>query len=94
MLIQVATDEKLKKLLGEGGFILNVDYPTRDTKLHRISCPHANPDNPVGIHPSSKTLNKTGEFWYSENRDEILQKARDLTSIMKSHLTCCVRCNP
>jgi hypothetical protein len=94
MLIQITTDEKLKKLLRETGFVLNVDYPTRDAKLHRTYCSHANPDNPTGIQPSRKTLNKTGEFWYSEDREEILQKAEELAGIGKLNVTFCAKCNP
>jgi hypothetical protein len=94
MLIQITTDEKLRKLLRETGFLLNVDYPTRDVKVHRTSCSYADPDNPVGVKPSSKTLNKTGEFWYSENRKEILQKAEELANIRKFNMTFCAICNP
>jgi len=94
MIVQVFTDEGLKKLLKETGFILNVDYPTKDVKVHRTGCPYANPDNPRGVKPSSKALNRTGEFWYSKNRHEILQKAEEVANTRKFNVTFCAICNP
>jgi hypothetical protein len=94
MIVQVLTDEELKKLLEETGFIINVDYPTKDVKVHRISCPRVNPDKPGGAKPSSKTLNKTGKFWYSENHNEILQKAKEVANTRKFKVALCIICNP
>jgi hypothetical protein len=94
MLIQITTDEKLKKLFSESGFILNVDYPTRDVKLHRTKCQYANPDNARGMKPSSKASNQTGEFWYSKNRTELVQKADEFRRKRKFRFAFCSECNP
>jgi hypothetical protein len=94
MAVQVNTDKQLKKLLGKRGFILKVDYPTKDAIVHRTSCPNVNPDNPKGIHPSIKTSTKTGEFWYSDSREETLKKVREIVRTKKLRLRFCAVCCP
>jgi hypothetical protein len=94
MAIQIFTDEELKKFLSESGFILNVDYLTRDVKLHRIKCQYVNPDSARGMKPSSKTSNQTGEFWYSKNRTELVQKADEFRRKRKFGFALCSECNP
>jgi len=94
MAIQVSTNEELKNLLGKTGFILSVDYATKDATVHRTGCPHVNPDSPKGIHPSYKTSNKTGEFWYSDHREGTLQKVKEIERTRKLKLRFCAVCNP
>jgi hypothetical protein len=94
MAVQVSTDKELKNLHRKKGFILNVDYLTKDVVVHRTSCPHVNPDNPKGIRPSSKTLNKTGEFWYCNSREDTLQKVGELGRTTKLKLRLCAVCKP
>jgi hypothetical protein len=94
MTVKISTDEELKNLLRETGFILNVDYPTKDVIVHRTSCKHVNPDNPKGIQPSNKTSNNTGEFWYSNSREDILRKVREISQARKLKLRFCSVCDP
>lgn len=94
MLTEISNDEKLKKLLPVTGFLVNVDYPTKDVKLHRIDCKYCDPSSSVGVKPSSKRLNKTGEFWYSDNRDEANSKAEEIASKKGYSYSLCAICNP
>jgi hypothetical protein len=94
MTVQIFTDEELKKLLRETGFVLNVDYPTKDIIVHRTSCKHVNPVNPNGIRPSSKSSNNTGEFWYSNSREDILRKVREISQARRLKLRFCRVCDP
>jgi ribosomal protein L40E len=94
-LIEVLDDEHLKKkLFSNSGFLVNVDYPTKDVKLHRIHCRHCNPENPVAVKPSSKRQNKTGEFWYSDNRQEANSKATEIATKRGYKYAVCAHCNP
>ena len=94
MLTEITSDEQLKKLLSTEGFLVNVDYPTRDVKLHRIDCKYCDPNNSVGVKPSKKRLNKTGEFWYSNNRDEANSKAEEIACKRGYYYSLCAVCNP
>lgn len=94
MLIEVLEDEQLKTLLFSDGFLVNVDYPTRDVKLHNIKCKYCNPENSVGAKPSSKKLNNTGEFWYSDNRKEANSKAIEIAAKRGYNYSVCAHCNP
>ena len=78
MLIEVTSDQQLEKLLSTSGFLVNVDYPTKDVKLHMISCKYCDPSSIVGVKPSGKRLNNTGEFWYSDNPFEANSKAKEI----------------
>ena len=95
MLVEVNSDEQLITLLGgRPGFLINVYYPTRTVKIHSIRCKYCDPRRKIGVKPSSKRLKKTGEFWYSHNRNEVNSKANEIaeTRGYKYHL--CTLCNP
>jgi len=94
LLIEVTTDEQLIALLASPGFLLNVDYPTRDVKLHSIRCKYCDPRRRIGVKPSSKNLNKTGEFWYSYNRSEVNSKAIEIAETREYKYHLCTLCNP
>jgi hypothetical protein len=94
LLTEITTDEHLEKLLPTTGFLVNVDYPTRDVKLHKIHCKYCNPSSSIGVKPSSKRLNKTGEFWYSNNRNEANSKAEEISSKRGYNYSLCAICNP
>ena len=94
MFIEVIGDEQLKILLRGEGFLVNVDYPTRNVKLHNMKCKHCSPENPVGAKPSSKQLNNTGEFWYSDNRKEANSKATEIATKRGYTYSVCTHCNP
>jgi hypothetical protein len=94
LLIKVTSNEQLVTLLRSPGFLINVDYATGDVKMHSIHCKYCDPRRRIGVKPSSKSLKKTGEFWYSYNRSEVNSKAIEIaeTRGYKYHL--CTWCNP
>jgi len=94
MLIEVNSDEQLVTLLDSPGFLLNVNYEIRDVKMHRISCKYCDPRRKVGVKPSSKRLNKTGEFWYSYNRNEVNSKATEIAETRGYTYRLCAFCKP
>ena len=94
LLTEVLDDEHLKKLLPNSGFLLNIDYPTKNVKLHRITCNNCNPKNSAGVKPSSKRRNKTGEFWYSDNHHEAYSKAVEISKKRGYKYSSCLRCKP
>jgi hypothetical protein len=94
LLIEVFDDEHLKKLLSDSGFLLNIDYPTRNVKLHRITCMHCNPDNSVAVKPSTKRENKTGEIWFSDKRKEANSKAIEISEKRGFRYSFCLTCKP
>lgn len=94
MLTEITSDQQLEKLLSTKGFLVNVDYPTKDVKLHRIDCMYCDPRGAVGVKPSSKRLNRTGEFWFSDNRNEARSKAEEIASQRGCSYSLCANCNP
>jgi len=94
MLTEIISDEQLKKLLPTMGFLVNVDYPTKNVKLHRIDCRYCDPTRSISVKPTSKRLNNTGEFWHSENRDEASSKAKDIAANRGYNHSLCAICNP
>jgi hypothetical protein len=94
LLIEILDDKNLKRLILNGGFLLNFDYPIKNAKLHRITCRHCNPDNSISVKPSSKRQSKTGEFWYSDNRQEAISKAIEISKRRGHRYSFCPRCKP
>jgi hypothetical protein len=94
LLIEVSSNEHLKRLLSDSGFLLNIDYPTRNVKLHRITCTHSNPDNSVAVKPSSKRQDRTGEIWYSDKRKEANSKAIEVSKKRGFRYSFCHKCKP
>ena len=94
LLTEISNDEQLKKLLSATGFLVNVDYPTKDVKLHRIDCKYFDPSSSIGVKPTSKRLSNTGEFWYSDNRNEANSKAEEVAGKRGYYYSLCVVCNP
>jgi hypothetical protein len=94
LLIEVSDNAHLRKLIINGGFLLNVDYPTKNVKLHRTACLVCNPDSCIGVKPSSKREKKTGEFWYSDNRKEADCKAGEFSKKKDYRYSLCLSCSP
>ena len=94
MLIEITGDGELKRLLGiEYGFLLNVDYPTKIVRVHKIGCRFCDPESAVGMKPSSKKENESGEFWFSNTSKQIFEKAEEFTA--KGYTsTYCKVCKP
>jgi hypothetical protein len=93
-LIEVFDDEHLRRLISNSGFLLNVDYPTKNVKLHRIACLICNPNSAIAVKPSSKKHNKTGEFWYSDSRQEADSKAVEFSKRSGYRYSFCLSCKP
>jgi hypothetical protein len=78
LLTKIVNDDQLIKLYTEGGHLVAADYPKKEVKLHTIDCMLADPISTVGVKPSKAMENKTGEFWYSKDRDEAISKAEEI----------------
>lgn len=78
MLIEIVSDDQLIKLYTEGGYLVAVDYPKNEIKLHTIDCMLADPISSVGVKPTKAKESKTGEFWYSKERSEATSKAEEI----------------
>ena len=62
MLTEIVSDEQLINLYTEDGYLVAVDYPKNEIKLHTIDCMLADPISSVGVKPSKVKENKTGEI--------------------------------
>ena len=93
MLNQVETDEQLIELYTKGGFLVAVNYPKNEIKLHTIDCMLADPISSVGVKPTKAIESKTGEFWYSKERSEINSKAEKIAEEKSYKYIICPICN-
>ena len=78
MLTEIVSDEQLIKLYTESGYLVAVDNPKMEVKLHTIDCMLADPISTIGVKPSRAKANKTGEFWYSKEHSEVILKAEEI----------------
>jgi hypothetical protein len=92
-LTEIISDKQLINLYTEDGYLVAVDYPKKEVKLHTVDCMLADPISSIGVKPSKVRENKTGEFWYSKNRTEANSKAEEIAK--KKGYTClvCPICN-
>ena len=93
MLTEIVDDDQLIKLYNEGGYLVAVDYPKNEIKLHTIDCMLADPISTVGVKPSKAKANKTGEFWYTKERDEANSKAEEIAKNKGYTYIVCPICN-
>ena len=93
MLTEIVSDEQLIKLYTESGYLVAVDYTKNEIKLHTIDCMLADPISSVGVKPSKASVNKTGEFWYSKNRNEANSKAEEIAKKKGYTYLVCPICN-
>ena len=93
MLTEIVSDEQLINLYTEDGYLVAVDYPKSEVKLHTIDCMLADPISSVGVKPSKVKENKTGEFWYSKNRSEANLKAAEIAKNKGCTYIVCPICN-
>lgn len=94
MVTEIISDEQLIKLYTESGFLVAVDYTKNEVRLHTVDCMLADPISTIGIKPSKSISNKTGEFWYSKDRDEIISKAEEIATKKNYENIKCPICNP
>ena len=93
MLTEIVSDEQLINLYTEDGYLVAVDYPKNEVKLHTIDCMLADPISSVGVKPSKARENKTGECWYSKNRSEANLKAEEIAKKKAYTYIVCPICN-
>ena len=93
MLTEIVSDEQLIKLYTEGGYLVAVDYPKNEVKLHTIDCMLADPISSIGLKPSKTNENKTGEFWYSKEKKETTLKAEEIAKNKGYTYIVCPICN-
>ena len=94
MLTEIVTDEQLIKLYTTLGYLVAVDYSKEEVKLHTVDCMLADPISTIGVKPSNARANKTGEFWFSESRDEANSKAEETARKRGYKYLMCLICNP
>jgi hypothetical protein len=93
MLTEIVTDQQLIDLYTTEGYLVAVDYPKKEVKLHTIDCMLADPISSVGVKPSKARENNTGEFWVSESRDEAVSKAQEIAKNKGYTYTVCRICD-
>ena len=94
MLTEIVTDEQLIKLYTTPGYLVAVDYSKEEATLHTIDCMLADPISTIGVKPSKARENKTGEFWFSESRDEANSKAEEIAQKKGINYSVCPICSP
>jgi hypothetical protein len=91
-LIEIITDKQLIDLYTTPGFLVAVDYPKKEVKLHTVDCMLADPISSVGVKPSKARENRTGEFWFSESRAEANSKGEEIAKKEYKYIVCPI-CN-
>ena len=94
MLTEIVTDEQLIKLYTTSGYLVAVDYSKEEVTLHTIDCMLADPISTIGVKPSKARENKTGEFWFSESRDEANSQAEEIAQKKGINYSVCPICSP
>ena len=93
MLTEIVTDEQLIDLYTTSGFLVAADYPKKEVTLHTVDCMLADPISSVGVKPSKAREKKSGEFWFSESRDEANLKAEEIARKKQYTYKICPICN-
>jgi len=78
MLTEIMTDKQLIDLYTSNGYLVYVDYLKKEVKLHTVDCMLADPISRVGIKPSKARENNTGEVWFSDSREEVIVKGKEI----------------
>ena len=93
MMKEIFTDEQLINLYTTPGYLVAVDYLKEEVKLHTVDCMLADPISTIGVKPSKARANKTGEFWFSESRNEANSKAEEIARKRRYTYSVCPICN-
>jgi hypothetical protein len=93
LLTKIVTDEQLINLYTEDGYLVAVDFPKREIKLHTIDCMLADPISSIGVKPTKGNKENTGEFWYSKNRETANKKAEEIVKAKGYTYIVCPICN-
>jgi len=94
LLKELQTDRELLSSRNKEGYILNVDSWNKVIKLHLTSCRYCNPHEEGGIQVESKIMNKTGETWYSDQKEEVEAKATEMVRKKGYSYSSCDVCKP
>ncbi|MGD2066711.1 MAG: hypothetical protein PVI43_06050 [Candidatus Bathyarchaeota archaeon] len=78
MLTEIMTDQQLIDLYTSNGYLVSVDCPKKEVKLHTVDCMLADPISRVGIKPSKMRESNTGEVWFSDSREEVIAKGKKI----------------
>jgi hypothetical protein len=84
--------EELANLRRKEGYVVNVDYPTKDVKLHHSDCRYADTKRRDDMKPSSKKERNTGEFWFTESFDEAVDKGQNIATQRRYRFSTCPFC--
>jgi hypothetical protein len=93
LLTEILTDQQLIDLYTTPGYLVAVDYPKKEVTLHTVDCMLADPISSVGVKPSKARDNKTGEFWFSQSREEANSKAEEIAKKKEYMYKICPICN-
>jgi len=93
LLTEIVTDEQLIKLYTTPGYLVAVDYSKEEVTLHTVDCMLADPISTIGVKPSKARENKTGEFWFSESREEANSKAEEIAQKKSYNYSICPICS-
>jgi hypothetical protein len=93
LLTEITDDKQLIDLYTKGGYLIAVDFPKEEIKLHTIDCMLADPISSVGVKPTKVRESNTGEFWYSKEQGEINSKAEEIAKEKCYKYIICPICN-
>lgn len=93
MLVEIMTDKQLIDLYTSNGILVAVDYPKKEVKLHTVDCMLADPISRVGVKPSKARENNTGEFWFSDSREEVIAKGKEIAENKGYNFIICPICD-
>jgi hypothetical protein len=93
MLTEIMTDKQLIDLYTSNGYIVYVDYPKKEVKLHTVDCMLADPISKVGIKPSKARENNIGEVWFSGSREEVIVKGNEIAKEKRYNYIVCPICD-
>jgi hypothetical protein len=93
LLTEILTDQQLIDLYTTDGYLVAVDYPKNEVKLHTVDCMLADPISSIGVKPTKSRENNSGEFWFSENKEEANKKAEQIAKNKNYTYIVCPICN-
>ena len=93
MLTEIMTDKQLIDLYTSNGFLIAADYPKKEVKLHTVDCMLADPISRIGVKPSKTLENSSGEFWFSDSREEVITKGKEIAKNKNYTFIVCPICD-
>lgn len=93
MLTEIVTDKQLIDLYTSNGFLVAVDYPKKEARLHTVDCMLADPISRIGVKPSKALESGSGEFWFSDSREEVIAKGKEIAKNKDYKFIVCPICD-